>query len=609
MSSPLRASSMFFGLLCCLVSFTYATTVTYDFNITWVTASPDGFSRPVIGINGQWPIPTIIADIGDRIVINVLNLLGNQTTSLHFHGIYMKGTSNMDGVTGLSQCPILPGASLTYNFTVNQPGTYWYHSHDKGQYPDGLRGPMIIHDQKAPFDGQYNEEIFLTVSDWYHTQVPDLLTSFINVANPTGAEPIPDAALLNDSQNLSVPVLPGKTYLVHLINMGAFAGQYIWFEGHDMTIVEVDGIYTEPAKASMLYLTAAQRYTVLITMNNDTSSNFPFSSSMDTALFDHVPESLNPNVTGWLVYNPTGPLPNINNLTQFAPYDDYTLVPYDHEPLAFFNGITYIKPKVPTLYTALSTGPAALDSTVYGTNTHALVLGKNDVVEIILNNMDTGKHPFHLHGHAFQAVWRSEINDGLYGGNGTFPQFPIRRDVFMVNPLGNIVLRFVANNAGVWFFHCHIEWHLLSGLAIVFIEDPLTLQETLTIPAEQYEMCADQNIPTAGNAAGNTQDFFDLTGQNLPPPPLPAGFTPRGIVALVFSCISAVVGMAAIVWYGIGEISTKELAAIKKMIAESEASSSEISVPTTDISSKHIVQQDSIEIFGADVGSSTGREL
>ena len=118
MSSPLRASSMFFGLLCCLVSFTYATTVTYDFNITWVTASPDGFSRPVIGINGQWPIPTIIADIGDRIVINVLNLLGNQTTSLHFHGIYMKGTSNMDGVTGLSQCPILPGASLTYNFTV-----------------------------------------------------------------------------------------------------------------------------------------------------------------------------------------------------------------------------------------------------------------------------------------------------------------------------------------------------------------------------------------------------------------------------------------------------------------------------------------------------------
>ena len=51
------------------------------------------------------------------------------------------------------------------------------------------------------------------------------------------------------------------------------------------------------------------------------------------ALFDHVPESLNPNVTGWLVYNPTGPLPNINNLTQFAPYDDYTLVPYDHEPL------------------------------------------------------------------------------------------------------------------------------------------------------------------------------------------------------------------------------------------------------------------------------------
>lgn len=118
MLSLIRANPLLCWQLCSLLSFAYAATVTYDFNITWVTASPDGFSRPVIGINGQWPIPTISATVGDRIVINALNLLGNQTTSLHFHGLYMKGTTNMDGVAGLSQCPIPPGASLTYNFTV-----------------------------------------------------------------------------------------------------------------------------------------------------------------------------------------------------------------------------------------------------------------------------------------------------------------------------------------------------------------------------------------------------------------------------------------------------------------------------------------------------------
>lgn len=97
-----------------------AATVTHDFNITWVTANPDGaFDRPTIGINGKWPIPQIDADIGDRIIINVNNQLGNQSTSLHFHGLFMNGTTHMDGPSQVTQCPILPGHSFTYNFTVS----------------------------------------------------------------------------------------------------------------------------------------------------------------------------------------------------------------------------------------------------------------------------------------------------------------------------------------------------------------------------------------------------------------------------------------------------------------------------------------------------------
>ena len=164
---------------------------------------------------------------------------------------------------------------------IKQPGTYWYHSHVKGQYPDGLRGALIVSDPDGPYKDEYDEEIVLTLSDWYHDQMPGLLAGFLSFANPTGAEPVPDSALMNDTQDLSIPVQPGKTYMFRIINMAAFAAQYLWFEGHTMSIVEVDGIYTEPAEADQIYITAAQRYSVLITTKNDTSANFAIVGSMD----------------------------------------------------------------------------------------------------------------------------------------------------------------------------------------------------------------------------------------------------------------------------------------------------------------------------------------
>ena len=122
---------------------------------------------------------------------------------------------------------------------------------------------------------------FVPITPGYHDQMTQLLKSFISIANPSGAEPVPQAALVNDTQNLAVKIQPGKTYLFRMINMGAFAAQYVWFEEHTMKVVEVDGVYTEPMDAEMIYMTAAQRYSVLITAKNDTSSNFAFVGSMD----------------------------------------------------------------------------------------------------------------------------------------------------------------------------------------------------------------------------------------------------------------------------------------------------------------------------------------
>ncbi|KAI9721597.1 MAG: hypothetical protein M1828_005087 [Chrysothrix sp. TS-e1954] len=580
MAPGISRPATFYLLLLLSALSTFAAVVEYDFNITWVTRNPDNaFDRTTIGINGQWPVPEIRVNKGDRLIVNVNNQLGNQSTTLHFHGLYQNGTSNYDGVPGATQCPIPPGSSMKYNFTVDQAGTYWYHSHQKGQYPDGLRGPLIVHDPESPYAGKFDEEVVLTISDWYHTQMPVLLKSFISVTNPTGAEPIPDANLMNDSQNVTFQIQPGKTYMFRIINVGAFVSQYFWIEGHTMRIVEVDGVYTEPAEAEMLYISSAQRYSILVTARDDGNQNFPIVSSFDQTLLDTIPATLKPNVTGWLQYNKDAELPSAALVDEYNDFDDWTLVPYDRLPLfenvqqtvqmdvkmdnlgdganyAFFNDITYVPPKVPTLYSSLTTGSLATNPKVYGVNSIPFVLAHNQVVEIVMNNFDTGRHPFHLHGHDFQAVARSPENGGVYDPrNATLARIPMRRDVFVVQPLGNFVLRFRSDNPGIWLFHCHIQWHTDSGLVATMIEAPLSLQQNLEIPQAHRDICYKSQTPMEGNAAGNTKRLLDLSGANVSPAPLPAGFTPSGIVALVFSALSACLGLAAITWYGVAPLS------------------------------------------------------
>ncbi|OAA42872.1 multicopper oxidase [Beauveria brongniartii RCEF 3172] len=574
-----------------------AAVVLHDFNIGWVTVNPDGaFDRTAIGINGKWPIPRIDANVGDTVIIHVHNQLGNQSTSLHFHGLVMNGTAHMDGPSQVTQCPIPPGGSFTYHFTIDQPGTYWYHSHTHSQYPDGLRGPLIIHDPESPYSGKYDEEIVLTLSDWYHDQMAHLIPQFMSKGNPTGAEPVPQAALMNDTQNLHVFVKPKTTYLLRLINIGAFAGQYFWIQGHAMTVVEVDGIYTKPYETHMIYLSAAQRYSVLLTTKDNADSNFAIVGSMDTSLFDLLPTDLDCNVTSWLVYDGSKDLPKPVPVSEFEPIDDVKLFPHDGMQLlpepqrtvklevkmdnlgdgsnyALFNNNTYREPKVPSLYTALTAGELATNPKVYGDYTNSFVLEKDEIVQIVINNLDDGRHPFHLHGHQFQVIHRSGEDGGEFIESAqmqpAFPSTPMRRDTVVVEGNGNAVLRFKADNPGVWLFHCHIEWHIVSGLLATFVEAPLELQKTISLPASHLDNCKAAGLPFDGNAAGNTDDFLDLTGQNAPPGPLPDGFTAKGIVAFVISCIVGVTGLLFVAWFG---LSPRELSesARDELLADGE---------------------------------------
>ena len=149
----------------------------------------------------------------------------------------------------------------------------------QGQYVDGLRAPLVIHPPTEVYS--YDEEFTVILGDWYHEQHSVLLKQFINIADPAGAEPVPgrhydyyylghhspdnlDAGLIYFAQNASylgptagtstsgstvgfnenatLPFEPGKTYRLRVINTSAFSGFYFWIDGHDMRIIEADGV-------------------------------------------------------------------------------------------------------------------------------------------------------------------------------------------------------------------------------------------------------------------------------------------------------------------------------------------------------------------------------
>ena len=88
--------------------------------------------------------------------------------------------------------------------------------------------------------------------------------------------------------------------------------------------------------------------------------------------------------------------------------------------------------------------------------------GKNTSVRIVLHNRTPISHPMHLHGHNFYVVAEGPGNFSGAVNSGNVQ----RRDTQLVQPQGYLVVEFVTDNPGVWPFHCHIAWHVSSGLYV-----------------------------------------------------------------------------------------------------------------------------------------------
>ncbi|KAL2260107.1 hypothetical protein VTK26DRAFT_5998 [Humicola hyalothermophila] len=448
----------------------------------------------------------------------------------------------------LSLVIVARAGTVTYNwnvtwFALDAPGTYWYHSHNMGQYPDGLRGPMIVFDPNDPHHGKYDEELILTVSDWYHNNSLVAVRNMLSPSNTLFAPPIPDSILVNEGQGSHINFTKGRTYRIRMINFAAFGSAMIHFDSHTMKVIMNDGAYIQQEDAYQLRIAPAQRYDFLLEAADRDSGNYPFLVSLDINRdWTNFSEPLtwDHNYTGYLVMDQSQPLTKLDVVDKWQPADDARFKPFNGSnalssydrlvqldfkfcldqngyPRSCFNNVTYIAQQVPTLYSAATTGESNTDPVIYG-QVIPFIVNYNEVVQIVVNNIDTATHPFHLHGHHFQVMDRARSGAGNWAGRDVgYAAKPPLRDTVAVMPNSYAVVRFRATNPGVWLFHCHIEWHVEMGLTATIIEAPDRLRG-LTFPQDHLDACNKMGIPTEGNAAGNTQNYTDTSGFITVPP-------------------------------------------------------------------------------------------
>ncbi|KAJ2021303.1 ferroxidase fet3 [Coemansia sp. S610] len=162
---------------------------------------------------------------------------------------------------------------------------------------------------------------------------------------------------------------------------------------------------------------------------------------------------------------------------------------------AFINDVSFELPTTPSLFTALSLNysDGAIDPTTFGQKCNAKVIQHMDVAELRIVNHDIVHHPMHLHGQFFQIIER-----GVVGNSSSViksSDTPMRRDTTLVPPGAYAILRFRADNPGVWLLHCHIDLHMELGLSMMFVSAPEIIREAIKVPDAVIEQCRLLGIP------------------------------------------------------------------------------------------------------------------
>ncbi|KAI4368922.1 hypothetical protein MLD38_017424 [Melastoma candidum] len=261
-----------------------------------------------ITVNGQFPGPTLIIRNGDTLVIRTTNAARYNIT-LHWHGIRQLRNPWADGPEYVTQCPIQPGATYTYRFTVqNQEGTLWWHAHSRWLRAT-VYGALIILPRLGasyPFPTP-NCEFPILLGEWWDRNPMDVL----RLSQFTGAAPnVSDAYTINGQpgdlyrcSNRGTTVFPvslGETVLLRVINSALNQELFFSVANHQLTVVGVDSSYIRPFTTNVIMVGPGQTTNVLLTANQapgryymaarayNTAQNAPFDNTTTTAILQYT---------------------------------------------------------------------------------------------------------------------------------------------------------------------------------------------------------------------------------------------------------------------------------------------------------------------------------
>ncbi|GFP87434.1 laccase-1, partial [Phtheirospermum japonicum] len=245
-----------------------------EFQVEWKTITRLCHTKPVLTVNGKYPGPTIAVNEGDNVQIVVTNRVARNTT-IHWHGVRQLRTGWADGPAYITQCPIGGGKTYTYNFTVvDQRGTLWWHAHFAWQRAS-IYGAFIVY-PRMPITFMSSSRIHadfpIIFGEWWNRDVEKVENEMMLYgAGPDSS----DAYTINGLPGPLYPcstkdtfiqtVEPGKTYLLRIINAALNDELFFAVANHNLTVVEIDAVYTKPLTTSAILVTPGQTTNVLLT--------------------------------------------------------------------------------------------------------------------------------------------------------------------------------------------------------------------------------------------------------------------------------------------------------------------------------------------------------
>ncbi len=416
--------------------------------------APSDFApTPVWGYDGAVPGPLIRLAQGTRLRRRLVNDLP-QPTAVHWHGIRIDNA--MDGVPGLTQPAVAPGASFDYDFTVPDAGTYWYHSHNRSveQVARGLYGALVVEEAEAP---DVDHDLPLAIDDWRldpaTLQITDDFDSFHDLSH---AGRIGNLTTVNGRFDPEQSVRAGDRLRLRLINVANARVFEIGLSGLEGWIVALDGMPLDtplpitgafslaPAQRADLIVdvTATSGETAdLLSLERDGGYGLMrFAIGAGGASRRPAPDALPPN-----------PLPALSDPAS-APLHTLTMQGGAMRGLPpSMLGATLLQPRE-----LAERGKFwALNGIVDRPADPFIDIVRGETVRIAMVNDTAFPHAMHLHGHHFRAI----ADTGALGP---------WRDTLLVPQGQTRQIALHADNPGKWLLHCHMLGHAAAGMMTWF---------------------------------------------------------------------------------------------------------------------------------------------